>query len=92
MAIPNGGVRPIGMARTLKRTGVLPGVPDLFIPHPAGPFHGLWIEMKTPKGVVSILQKEVMAKLVDYGYCVHVIRDYNSFQSAVKTYFNLEKD
>lgn len=30
----------------LGRQGVRAGVPDLFLPVPSGPYHGLWIELK----------------------------------------------
>lgn len=58
-AVPNGGARP---ARTvirrgkacrfsvegqkLKRQGQRPGVPDVCIPAPRGPYHGLYLEFK----------------------------------------------
>ena len=42
----------------LKRMGVKPGVPDLFLPFPVPPFHGLWIEMKSETGRASAVQKE----------------------------------
>jgi hypothetical protein len=44
-AIPNGGKRNISTAKKLKAEGVVPGVPDLFIPA-----WGIWIEMKRQKG------------------------------------------
>jgi hypothetical protein len=44
-AVPNGGKRNISTARNLKLEGVVPGVPDLFIPA-----WGIWIEMKRQKG------------------------------------------
>lgn len=46
-AIPNGGDRNIAVASNLKLEGVLPGVPDLFIPK-----WNLWIEMKKKNGGV----------------------------------------
>ena len=45
IAVPNGGFRDHNTAKKLKAEGVLPGVPDLFIPE----WH-LWIEMKRQKG------------------------------------------
>jgi hypothetical protein len=44
-AIPNGGRRDIKTAVTLQLEGVLPGVPDLYIP-----CWKLWIEMKHKDG------------------------------------------
>ena len=53
-AIPNGGHRAIKTAKMLKREGVKPGVPDMYIPA-----WRLWIEMKRVKGgTVSRDQKD----------------------------------
>lgn len=43
--IPNGGHRKMSVAKAMKREGVKPGVPDLFIPE-----WNLWVEMKRQKG------------------------------------------
>ena len=64
-AIPNGGRRAMKTASTLKATGVLPGVPDLFVPA-----WNLWIEMKRQKGgKVSPEQKDWLAYLESH--CGH---------------------
>jgi hypothetical protein len=44
-AIPNGGARSKATAGKLKVEGVVPGIPDLFVPE-----WKLWIEMKRTKG------------------------------------------
>lgn len=44
--IPNGGSRGKAEAARFKMEGVKPGVPDLFLPVPRGPWHGLFIELK----------------------------------------------
>ena len=49
-AIPNGGWRRRGVAGKLKAEGVTPGVPDVFVRVPAGPWHGLQIETKRVRG------------------------------------------
>lgn len=48
--IANGGDRHPAVAAKLKKQGVKPGVPDLFLPVARGGFHGLWVEMKRQKG------------------------------------------
>ena len=69
-AIPNGGARSASTAGRLKAEGVLPGVPDLFIPE----WH-TWIEMKRTKGSsVSKDQKELHKYLESVGYCVIVAK------------------
>lgn len=53
-AIPNGEARSKATGARLKLEGVLPGVPDLFVPE-----WGLWVEMKRAKGgTVSPAQKD----------------------------------
>jgi hypothetical protein len=70
IAIPNGGARHPKTAADLKAEGVLPGVPDLFVPE-----WRLWIEMKRQKGgTVSEKQKEIMKYLVSVGYQCAVCR------------------
>jgi hypothetical protein len=49
-AIPNGGKRHITTAARLRREGVRPGVPDLFLPFAAGGAHGLFVELKRING------------------------------------------
>ena len=66
-AVPNGGLRSKSQAMKLKVEGVVPGIPDLFIPA-----WRLWIEMKKTKGgKVSDEQKEMIKYLQSVGY--HVI-------------------
>jgi hypothetical protein len=57
MAIPNGGGRSPSVALQMKLEGVLPGVPDLYIPK----WH-LWIEMKKAGGSLAKHQ----AEMIDY--------------------------
>lgn len=66
-AIPNGGLRSKSQAMKLKVEGVVPGIPDLFIPA-----WRLWVEMKKAKGgKLSEEQKEMIIYLQSVGY--HVI-------------------
>lgn len=75
-AIPNGGKRSIKTANTLKATGVLPGVPDLFVPG-----WGLWVEMKRAKrGKLLPEQKDMIAYLKTV--CDHVVIVGHGFEDA----------
>lgn len=69
---PNGADRHPAVAAKLKKQGVKPGVPDLFLPVARGTAHGLYIEMKRQKGGrVSEDQKAWMEALTQQGYlCV----------------------
>ena len=67
-AIPNGGYRSITTAKKLKLEGVVPGIPDLFVPK-----WRLWIEMKNSDGgVLSKDQTNIIYYLQDIGYFVIV--------------------
>ena len=62
--IPNGGYRDVATATRFKKEGVVPGVPDLFIPK-----YRLFVEMKRVKnGVVSKEQQGIMEYLDHVGY------------------------
>ena len=63
---PNGEYRSPSVAMRLKKQGVVPGIPDLFIPA-----WKLYIEMKKENGgVVSKEQTKVMDYLTRVGYAV----------------------
>lgn len=65
-AIPNGGLRHPGTARKLKAEGVVPGIPDLYIPE-----WNLWVEMKRAKGGrLSADQAEMRDYLESIGHDV----------------------
>lgn len=67
-AIPNGGLRHAAIARKIQAEGVVPGVPDLFIPA-----WKLWIEMKRAKGGrLSQDQQDIIGHLESCGYSVIV--------------------
>lgn len=67
-AIPNGGLRSKSQAMSLKVEGVVPGVPDLFIPA-----WRVWVEMKRVKGgVLSKDQQNIIKYLQSVNYCVIV--------------------
>lgn len=70
--IPNGGSRNKAEAANLKRQGVKAGVPDLCIPVARCGYHGLYVEMKAPKGRVSERQAEWIALLREQGYAAYV--------------------
>lgn len=83
-AIPNGEKREPATAKRLKESGVLAGVPDLFI---ADGKPGLFIEMKDARGRLSTAQKEMIPMLRDGGYPVAVCHSYEEAKSAVMEYF-----
>lgn len=70
----------------LRASGYLPGIPDVLIFKAQQPYHGLFIELKTARGVVSETQATVHAALRSEGYCVVVVRSFDAFKKAVHAY------
>jgi hypothetical protein len=86
-AIPNGGKRNIGVARSMKAEGVLSGVPDLHVPIARCGYHSLYIELKNgSKGRVSESQEAMMRRLAQEGHLCVVVRDIDGFMNLVDSY------
>ena len=85
-AIPNGGARDAVTGAILKREGVKPGVPDIFLPMPVGNFHGLFIELKTAKGRPSLQQREWLRNLSNQGYAVVLCRGLHEAIDTISRY------
>lgn len=85
--IPNGEKRNIQTAMKLKAMGVMPGVPDLFLPVPneAGR-HGLWIEVKAGKNRLTENQKLFVSRTLDDGYDFAEVRSVEEFFKVVSEY------
>lgn len=84
--IPNGGRRDSVEARHLKEQGVKAGVPDLCLPVPRHPYHGLYIEMKTPKGHTSMEQKQWGERLSGQGYFWKVCHGWEAAVNLLEWY------
>ena len=88
-AIPNGGKRGKMEAMRLRLEGVCPGVPDLMLPTPRGPYHGLFVEMKRTKGgSVSKEQKDWIAYLQAQGYQAIVCRGFEEAKREIECYLS----
>lgn len=85
-AIPNGGKRSPMAGQKLKKAGMLPGVPDLFVCVPTGKFGGLFVEMKVKTNVPSDVQVYVMKQLLGSGYAVEVCYTFERFKEVVEDY------
>jgi hypothetical protein len=70
----------------LKAEGATSGMPDLLIAMASGPYHGLFIEMKTSTGKLSDQQKIIHAALINSGYCVKICRSLDEFILVVQKY------
>ena len=83
-----GGVRTsMKQAIKMKATGYVKGVPDLQIFEPMGNYHGLLIEIKDIKGVVSKEQKEWIKLLNERGYYATYSRGFESTIKVINDYF-----
>jgi len=80
---PSGGYRHKMEASKFKRMGTIPGVPDLFFPSLK-----LFLELKTEKGKVSKVQKEVMAKLSACGYRCEVAYGLDEAKQIINSLHN----
>jgi hypothetical protein len=85
-AIPNGGARDAITGAMLKREGVKPGVPDIFLPLPVGNYHGLFIELKTAKGSPSPEQREWLMRLSNRGYAAVLCRGFDEAIDTISRY------
>jgi hypothetical protein len=83
---PNGGHRSKAEAGIFKALGVVPGVPDLFIPEPVGPWHGMYVELKSGDNKVTPAQEKMLRELSLRGYFCSVCRDIDSFMRVVNSY------
>ena len=85
-----GGVRTsMKQAVKMKKTGYVKGFPDLFIYEPKKEWHGLAIEMKTAKGVVSQSQKEWRKNLDQRNYMAFVCRSFDEAKIVIDEYLAL---
>lgn len=78
-AIPNGGARNCVTGKKLKDEGVVPGIPDLYIPGAR-----TWIEMKTETGRLSEKQKQVIKYLETIGDTVIIGYGFEDAKQKIK--------
>ena len=83
-AIPNGGLRSKSQAMQLKVEGVVPGIPDLFIPA-----WRVWVEMKKARGgKFSEGQKGMIKYLQSVGYHVIVGHGAEDAKTKLQEYYH----
>lgn len=87
-AVPNGSRRDAITGKILKDEGVLRGVSDLNLDIANRFYHGLRIEMKTPKGVQSKEQKDFQTEIEAQGFKYIVCRSLDQFVREVTIYMS----
>ena len=84
--IPNEGKRSVVTGAQLKRAGMRPGFPDLFLPRPMGKYHGLFIEMKYGNGKTTADQEWWLSTLSREGYAVRVCYGFDEAVRCIEAY------
>jgi len=90
-AIPNGGARHVVVAVKLKKEGVTKGVYDIFISIPNLTAHGLYIECKAGKNLLTKEQEGFRDRMREIGYICEECRSIEDFIVVLENYFGLEK-
>ena len=87
-AVPNGGARSRATAGKLKVEGVVPGIPDLFVPE-----WKLWVEMKRTKGgVLSPEQIGMIEYLLSVNYAVIVGKGAEDAKAQILEFLDEKRD
>lgn len=85
-SVPNGGYRNAVTGAILKAEGALAGVADLFLSVPNRFYHGLYIEMKKPKGRQQESQKRFQQAVEAQGYKYMLCYSLDEFIELVNEY------
>jgi hypothetical protein len=85
-AIPNGDWRGWGTGIKLKAQGVIPGIPDLFLPVARGGNHGFYLELKKANGTVKPDQWAMMLELHRQGYHVRLTNHLGTALELISDY------
>lgn len=88
IAIPNGYQTSLSQAKIAKAEGMVAGASDLFLFFPSKGYHGMAIEMKTPKGVQQPSQKAWQRAIELSGYKYVLCRSFDQFRDTIHEYLN----
>ena len=83
----NGAKRTKANGDKLVQQGMLTGVPDLLLPVKKGHFSGLYIEMKSAKGRVSIEQSRFLTAVSENDYSAHICYSADDAIDKIKGYY-----
>ena len=84
--IANESIGGYGWTVRNRQMGIRKGVPDLFLPIPQKGYHGLFIEMKSPKGRLSHEQGQWLKALNTFGYRVAVCKSFDEAKNELEEY------
>lgn len=89
-SIPNGGRRDVVTGARMKAEGARRGVPDLCLAVPRGPYHSMYLELKTIKGRQNEEQKAFQLLLMGQGHHVAVAHGWEEATRAITAYLSLK--
>jgi hypothetical protein len=90
-SVPNGADLAVTQRAKMDREGRMKGVSDLFLRAGRHGYHGLFIEMKTPKGRLTDEQKKFIEDARAEGYRAEVCRSWQEAARLVVEYLGLER-
>ena len=87
-----GGMRTtLSVAKKMKASGYVKGVPDLQLMQPTNKHHGMFIELKADKrSYATKEQKEWIAKLNNRGYYAVICKGFDDAIEQITGYLNEE--
>lgn len=101
--IPNEGKRSFYIGNKIKKEGLKKGVSDLFLAIPSLIFKvsdgtscdkeylgGLWLEVKTKRGKLSVDQKKWQERMIKAGYEAVVVRSVDEGIKEIKDYLGIK--
>jgi len=90
-AVPNGArMQPWTVAKA-KAEGLRAGVPDLVLPVPRHPYHGLFLEMKAPGKYPTSEQRWWRDALQAHAYCWQLCRSGSAGIDTLCTYLGIDR-
>lgn len=78
------------MGAILKHMGLKPGVSDICVSIPKGPYHGMYIELKFGKNKATQHQMNFIENMQSKGYHALVCVGYEAARAAIEAYMALE--
>lgn len=88
-AIPNAAKRTPAAAAYMRDEGLRKGFPDLCVPRARGPYHSLYIEMKSDGGKPTEEQSEWIWRLREEGMCAYVCYGASNAIALIEQYMAL---
>lgn len=85
-AVPNAAKRSVRLAAYLKAEGLRPGVPDVVIAQPVGRWPGMYLELKSENGVLSVDQEKSLQHLMRAGYACAVAYSIDEARDLIEIY------